>query len=189
MEVGDECAEAKMSGHVTPEIVIPPEIISSDFEPPDNSDIVAATLEETPDDSNMTLDILDDSIGHHDSQNPLEENGSVHLEDVSNSKSGEIKPNQDMVAVYLQNCSEYFKNFPHQLKACSRAQVDKFDTEDPSFPSGWKVKITLRGDTSLTMKQREIREFLSPEFKIFRLEFLCSINIKTTSFQVKGCCC
>ena len=46
MEVGDECAEAKMSVHVTPEIVIPPEIISSDFEPPDNSDIVAATLEE-----------------------------------------------------------------------------------------------------------------------------------------------
>ena len=30
------------------------------------------------------------------------------------------------------------------------------------------MKITYRGDTSLTMKQREIKEFLSPEFKIFR---------------------
>ena len=105
----------------------------------------------------------------------MKERGTdTQLENIVNLGSVEMKPNQDMVAVYLQNCSEYFKKNPHQLKACSRAQVDKFDTEDPSFPSGWKVKITLRGDTSLTMKQREIREFLSPEFKIFRSEYFFS---------------
>merc|ERR1719204_1667382 len=40
----------------------PPETISSDLDPPDSSDITAATLEERQaDNSNMTLDLLDDS--------------------------------------------------------------------------------------------------------------------------------
>ena len=162
---------------------------------PDSSDITAATLEERPpDDSNMTLDLLDDSTMSPQSQmeEKMEESPSnVQIE----NNMVDIKPNLDMVAVYLQNCSEYFKKNPHQLKSCSRAQVDRFDTEDPTFPSGWKVmiimsfpylysclfclqvKITYRGDTSLTMKQREIREFLSPEFKIFRFCYIfpCSI--------------
>jgi len=80
----------------------------------------------------------------------------------------ESKSNQDMVSVYLQNCSEYFKKFPHQLKSCSTGQVDRFDQVDPTFPSGWKVKITHRSNPSLSERAREIREFLSPEFKIFR---------------------
>lgn len=199
MEVADDGMEAEVSAPN----VLPPEIsagqfvkpqissetISSDLEPPDNSDIVAATLEETPDDSNMTLDILDDTIDHQNPLETMEETGSTQLENISSLGSVEMKPNQDMVAVYLQNCSEYFKKFPHQLKACSRAQVDKFDTEDPTFPSGWKVKITLRGDTSLTMKQREIKEFLSPEFKIFRSEYFFPKHSWTYSFQVKSCSC
>ena len=196
MEVADDVVETEI---ITPQIMLPSEIsvhntpqsvpsseisghgsaqttsetISSDLEPPDSSDIAAATLEETPDESNMTLDILDDTNDHQSLLGQTEETGSTHIENIESLGSVEMKPNQDMVAVYLQNCSEYFKKFPHQLKACSRAQVEKFDTEDPTFPSGWKVKITLRGDTSLTMKQREIREFLSPEFKIFRSEYFC----------------
>ena len=190
IEVGHVDMEAEISSDAMPQNVLPSEItvghvkpqvssetISSDLELPDNSDITAATLEETPDDSNMTLDILDDTIDNQNMIETMEETGSTHLESIASLGSVEVKPNQDMVAVYLQNCSEYFKKFPHQLKACSRAQVDKFDREDPTFPSGWKVKITLRGDTSLTMKQREIREFLSPEFKIFRSEYFHCKNL------------
>ena len=40
--------------------------------------------------------------------------------------------------------------------------MEKFDRDDPSFPSGWRVKVTYRS------KGGEIREFLSPEFKVFR---------------------
>ena len=186
MEVADDVVEAEI---ISPQIVLSSELsgestpqttsetISSDLQPPDNSDIAAATLEETPDDSNMTLDILDDTNDHQNVLQSMEETESTTIETIEGLGSVEMKPNQDMVAVYLQNCSEYFKKFPHQLKACSRAQVEKFDTEDPTFPSGWKVKITLRGDTSLTMKQREIREFLSPEFKIFRSVYFCLIYI------------
>ena len=119
-----------------------PETISSDLEPPDSSDIAAATLEERPsDDSNMTLDLLEDSTIAPQNQvvEKMEESPNVQVE----NNMIDIKPNLDMVAVYLQNCSEYFKKNPHQLKSCSRAQVDRFDTEDPTFPSGWKVKITF----------------------------------------------
>ena len=109
---------------------------------PDSSDITVATLEERPTDSNMTLDLLDDSTMSPQSQveEKMEETPSnVQFE----NNMIDIKPNLDMVAVYLQNCSEYFKKNPHQLKSCSRAQVDRFDTEDPTFPSGWKVTIAF----------------------------------------------
>ena len=93
MEVADDGMEAEVSCEVNvlpPEISvgqclkpqIPSETISSDLELPDNSDIVAATLEESPDDSNMTLDILDETI---DQQNPLqamEETGKTQLENI-----------------------------------------------------------------------------------------------------------
>ena len=131
-------------GHVSSQMMsTPPETISSDLDPPDSSDITAATLEERPaDDSDMTLDLLEDSTISPQSQveEKMEESPSSVL--IENNMI-DIKPNLDMVAVYLQNCSEYFKKNPHQLKSCSRAQVDRFDTEDPTFPSGWKVKITF----------------------------------------------
>ena len=40
--------------------------------------------------------------------------------------------------------------------------MEKFDRDDPSLPSGWRVKVTFRKSGG------EIREFLSPEFKVFR---------------------
>ena len=52
------------------------------------------------------------------------QNKSMEMVDVQ--RLIEKKPNQDMVSVYLQSCSEYFKKFPHQLKSCSREQVENF---------------------------------------------------------------
>ena len=43
--------------------------------------------------------------------------------------------------------------------------MEKFDRDDPSFPSGWRVKVTFRKGQQAG---KEIREFLSPEFKVFR---------------------
>ena len=136
--------DTQPGGHVSSQTEsTTPETISSDLEPPDSSDITAATLEERPaDDSNMTLDLLEDSRVSPQNQAVEKMEESPSNEPIENNII-DIKPNLDMVAVYLQNCSEYFKKNPHQLKSCSRAQVDRFDTEDPTFPSGWKVKITF----------------------------------------------
>ena len=43
--------------------------------------------------------------------------------------------------------------------------MEKFDRDAPSFPSGWRVKVTFRKGQQAG---KEIREFLSPEFKVFR---------------------
>jgi len=138
-----------------------------------NLDVTKNDSKQIPETSSILpcMDSESDASFESSTESNLTENVSpeepMDVEKVQNIIA-ESKSNQDMVSVYLQNCSEYFKKFPHQLKSCSTGQVDRFDQVDPTFPSGWKVKITHRSNPSLSERAREIREFLSPEFKIFR---------------------
>eukprot|EP00092_Neocalanus_flemingeri_P038675 GFUD01042109.1.p1 GENE.GFUD01042109.1~~GFUD01042109.1.p1 ORF type:complete len:441 (+),score=100.10 GFUD01042109.1:126-1448(+) len=78
----------------------------------------------------------------------------------------EKKTKKDMLTVYLQNCSEYFKKFPKQISACSKDRALSFTEIDPKLPTGWKTKTLMRKTGQNTGRQD--KEFLSPEMKVFR---------------------
>jgi len=78
----------------------------------------------------------------------------------------EKKTNKDMLTIYLQNCSEYFKKFPKQINSASQERALRFTETDSTLPAGWKVKTFDRKTGKSTGRQD--KEFLSPELKVFR---------------------
>jgi len=78
----------------------------------------------------------------------------------------EKKTSKDMLTIYLQNCSEYFKKFPKQIVSASQERALRFTETDPTLPAGWKVKTFDRKTGKSTGRQD--KEFLSPELKVFR---------------------
>ena len=78
----------------------------------------------------------------------------------------EKKTAKDMLTIYLQNCSEYFKKFPKQITSASQERALRFTETDPTLPAGWKVKTFDRKTGKSTGRQD--KEFLSPEMKVFR---------------------
>jgi len=58
--------------------------------------------------------------------------------------------------------SEYFKKFPNQIKKCPPTD-DRFVTQDPSMPEGWKYReLTKRANG------RVDKEYRSPDYMVFR---------------------
>jgi len=78
----------------------------------------------------------------------------------------EKKTKKDMLTIYLQNCSEYFKKFPKQISSCSQERALRFKETDPTLPDGWKIQTFDRKTGKSTGRQD--KEFLSPEMKVFR---------------------
>jgi len=78
----------------------------------------------------------------------------------------EKKTSKDMLTIYLQNCSEYFKKFPKQINSASQERALRFTETDTTLPAGWKVKTFDRKTGKSTGRQD--KEFLSPELKVFR---------------------
>jgi len=155
---------------------IPGSIVSPDYINPLNTDNLSCggnstevSMAHTEDLSSMDEESISNlSVGEdlNESIQNIVTNENLDISQMENLIKKKTK--QDMVSLYLQNSSEYFKKFPHQIKNCSKQMAGKFDREDPNFPSGWKVKVTYRNNPNLSSRAREIREYLSPEFKIFR---------------------
>ena len=121
--------------------------------------------------TSSSLDTVVVSLDTQKQESPVEhepQSVQAKVQDLIQTIPTNSYSSEDMVSIYLQSCSEYFKKFPHQLKSASASQVPRFDQEDPTLPAGWRVKITLRNNPKLSEKAREIREFMSPEFKVFR---------------------
>ena len=78
----------------------------------------------------------------------------------------EKKTNKDMLTIYLQNCSEYFKKYPKQITSASQERALRFTETDSTLPGGWKVKTFDRKTGKSTGRQD--KEFMSPEMKVFR---------------------
>jgi len=57
--------------------------------------------------------------------------------------------------------SEYFQKFPNQIKK-SFAEDDRFDSQDPSLPEGWKFREIRRPNG------RVDKEYCSPDYMVFR---------------------
>jgi len=104
------------------------------------------------------------SDGRDNLENTVKEDSIKNVTNIENLV--EKKTKKDMLTIYLQNCSEYFKKFPKQISNCSQERALRFTESDPNLPDGWKVQTFDRRTGKST--GRKDKEFLSPEMKVFR---------------------
>jgi len=124
--------------------------------------------EQTASDSNDVNPIHYPSNVSNEVRDNLEKSGQEEtMHNVKNNENlVEKKTKKDMLTIYLQNCSEYFRKFPKQISSCSQEKALRFNETDPNLPEGWKVQSFVRNTGKST--GRKDKEFLSPEMKVFR---------------------
>ena len=101
-----------------------------------------------------------------DVDNSQHDENSTFVGNLENQKEKKFSRDKDMLTVYLQNSSEYFKKFPKQITTASKERAQRFTDVDPQLPAGWKIKTFDRKTGKSTGRQD--KEFLSPELKVFR---------------------
>jgi len=147
-----------------PGAVIPPSYNPSEVLDESNVDVDDQTASDSPD----VNPIHNPSNVSNDGRDNLEKSGQEEtMKNVQNIENlVEKKTKKDMLTIYLQNCSEYFRKFPKQISSCTQERALRFVDTDPNLPEGWKIQ-TFDRKTGKSTGRRD-KEFLSPEMKVFR---------------------
>ena len=118
--------------------------------------------EDDPNISKKKLKKFKTESNFHDETSSVLSWNSNNSEDSRHSrpKSSLGPPSGRGVGDVVEN-SEYFRKYPNQIKKGS-PNDERFLLQEPSMPEGWKVRKITRPSG------REEKEFLSPDFMVFR---------------------